>query len=126
MPQREIKFRAWDKFMETMIENLNPYELGTILTKWKEDSHILQQYTGLKDKNRKEIYEGDITDWGNSVVKFGEFEFEVGGDYKNYNTTAYGWYLQNKLGIEELTWDGQVKVIGNIYENPELLCRKAN
>jgi len=66
---REIKFRAWDKERKTM---LSPDDLchleGNVSKALKESSpHLeLMQFTGLKDKNNREIYEGDIVKLDNS------------------------------------------------------------
>lgn len=73
------------------------------------------QFTGLKDKNDKEIYEGDIVqarlniqEYANFVVEFADGCFEIRqGNYREYLKVA----VANRV----------VKIIGNIYENPELL-----
>ena len=122
---REIKFRAWDKkrkeilritmmdFAEWWVScrppgtQVDPLEYGerNSFKNEETDRHILMQYTGLKDKNGKEIYEGDILDatWGYR----GEVEMDT--------------FLMATL---ECTISDDVEVIGNIYENPELLEEK--
>lgn len=151
---REIKFRAWQKYHKKMLEVLDiGFEDGevnylkvkypedtipnVVIYKkndkkfWLDDDCIkLMQYTGLKDKNDKEIYEGDIlaehTPSGNnySVVKFGEIDISVFvynpkkctcfyHDFSNFNDNWSEVALGNNLK--------SIEVIGNIYENPELL-----
>jgi len=80
---------------------------------------ILMQYTGLKDKNGKEIYEGDVVEWvwenGNiyrEVVKWKEIPTE--------ETSCFGFEFSGDL-ISKYGGRDTVEIIGNIYENPELL-----
>jgi len=116
MKNREIKFRAWDSklkvwmtFPKTMFnENTEP-----ILRLSVEDKDVhLMQYTGLKDKNGKEIWEGDIvkTHDGRIVeMKFGRHEFNYIGFYLNDE------YCSN-MGM---AWHWEI--IGNIHENTDFL-----
>lgn len=131
---REIKFRAWDSIRKFMaepfdlyweIEDNNPedYPQGGCYPR----GTIFLQYTGLKDKTGKEIYEGDIVH-----VKFGVKPHATDMVYEVYwdNESAM-FYMQNKK-VKSLRWMFCIKgkghyypdiieVKGNIYENPELL-----
>jgi uncharacterized phage protein (TIGR01671 family) len=131
--QREIKFKAWDgrTMFEpfTLIEGLNsknkpfagPYEEKTIFL----------EYTGQTDKNGKEIYEGDILnihlftqELGSSLgVKEGECEFKAEICFQEMGLWVQGdkeehcGYILWFHGLHEESFE----VIGNIYENPELI-----
>lgn len=112
---REIKFRAWDKPSSTMYQWIDVSRW----TSWNDEAKILMQFTGLKDKNGKEIYEGDIVDEfrksrsfpeGRHIKKIIQWEDDMTLD-DSYGFTAVGF---NMFG-------GVLEVIGNIYENPNLL-----
>jgi hypothetical protein len=110
---RPIKFRAWDK--GKMIE-----PMGLLLRdapKWLDElssEAILMQYTGMKDKNGKEIYEGDICRFDVREGGVGEPAYHglVGQVGFSFGCYTIGDFLSHYHSLE---------VIGNIYENPELL-----
>jgi uncharacterized phage protein (TIGR01671 family) len=125
---REIKFRAWDKRLEWMfpVVSFNDEQVFE-KDEWHERKDCaLMQYIGLTDKNGVEIYEGDIVKAFLDCfaeVKFGEYSVE-GGDYYSNQTTA-GFYIDYKTGrmkgdTSRIDND-ECEVIGNTYENPELL-----
>lgn len=123
---REIKFRAWDYDTNTMIypdsklENIFCFDSVGLSVYQGNGSELssfeLMQYVGLKDKNRKGIYEGDIIVWNNkykSIVSYKNGSFVK--SYRNGNI-----YLLYDSNIEdEILID--YEVIGNTYENPDLL-----
>ena len=80
-----------------------------------EDCELLQ-YTGLKDKRGKEIYEGDIL---KCPQPLDDNLFEVGHVY--WCSDSAGYYVETNLSNDELSAFTDGEVIGNIYENPELL-----
>jgi uncharacterized phage protein (TIGR01671 family) len=135
--QREIKFRAWDgKSIIYLHQHKGDFPLCLV---WENDkcvlmefeaghddnldNAILMQYTGLKDKNGKEIYEGDVVkrmkvcyDW---EKKDGEERYEVEEiSFIEYSNNGF-WVKDESFGWEgESLWDwDKMEVIGNIYEN---------
>lgn len=113
---REIKFRAWDTLNKAWWNNLATTD-SLNLTYAIKPYHIeLTQFTGLLDKNSKGIYEGDIIKltWeSNDEVEIGSVYFERGQFTVNESTQG--------LGVLFGIADGNVEVIGNIYENPNLI-----
>lgn len=141
---RELKFRAFNKnekkmcrvissdFIETVTVRFPEFETNDFSDDYNDQMELsefepLMQYTGLKDKNGREIYEGDVVDvYGNKlIVHFGKHSYDsreslVGG----LNREVSGFYLESPCGSWELNIAVELeklKVIGNIHENLELL-----
>ena len=127
--RREIGFRAWDTRELEMIPNVfdNFHGSGDLL---QESRFIPMQYTGLKDKNGKEIYEGDILsndksgEWESGDGERGVVEWET--DRSRWDLIFYSIYGgEGHLGAEEdlahRVFLLRYEVIGNIYESPGLL-----
>lgn len=129
------KFRVWDKTNKEMLEweelDLNK-ERGedeiTIFEPTGQFAHPIffydaMQSTGLKDKNGIEIYEGDIIDKGYLSFMYDEIgavEFGIGADSDGYHAEQWLGWITDK-GSSVLDVHRNCEVLGNIYENPELL-----
>ena len=122
---REIKFRAWHndyKKMELpekqLSEDIDYWDgvkgsvLGVINSYLKDDDRVFMQYTGLKDKNGKEIYEGDI------LVRLYGVKWIVDFTNSGYRAIPHNVDTGLYLTADEFL---DCEIIGNIYENSELL-----
>ena len=117
---RDIKFRCWyDNKMYKVVDIDFAYEkinlFGADIINFKDGK--LMQYTGLKDKNGKEIYEGDVIK-GLVISLDQKRTFIIIGVVKY---KEYGFYLETREGTYAITDFEESEVIGNIYDNPELL-----
>lgn len=128
---RELKLKAWDKFNKVMhdvllidfLNNMADVSVGKIELDLSQLE--LLQYTGLKDKNGVEIYEGDIVQIKDHSFqkKPGDYTgIEIDGFYpvtytERMELVAGQWLLMHQLPY--------ITVVGNIYENPELLEENA-
>jgi len=139
---REIKFRAWDTVQDKMlpVESINfrndviSLDEGDNSVSDSSDMFILMQFTGLLDKNGKEIYEGDIIK--GTTYLYG-YELKNGRQFDYFGAVEWGaqadvglcWFVSDKQGSWELRQTVHRndidyctgEVIGNIYENPDLL-----
>ena len=125
---REIKFRVWDKTENKMARNVNEmlfnskglyrvvlnhmgFEFGR-----RVKEVVLEQYTGLKDKNGKEIYEGDIV-----RTALGYTQKVIWSDM--YAAFVAVYKDKDRLNRSSMPYrvDCTDEIIGNIHENPELL-----
>ena len=115
---REIKFRAWRKQDDPRMINWDTILLVGFQRFIDVDNYELMQYTGLKDKNGKEIYEGDIVNCG-----VPELSNDEPAEHIHHGIIGFrdGSYLVNDFS----TWFAcEYEIAGNIYENPELLKGK--
>lgn len=149
---REIKFRAWNKEEKKIdnwksLLNCNSIWFSRLISGQEKKYHELMQYTGLKDKNGKEIYEGDIlkgirvnwycpghpennTDlvnnylicWNDEKHAFTRKTIDLARNERSGKFSGEGSLSFN----DERADENIIEVIGNLYENPELLKEVKN
>lgn len=123
---REIKFRAWDNAFEQMVEwdelkfDKDPGDKYICFYEQEDGSesiwnggadYTVLQYTGLEDKNDREVYDRDICNF------YGRFGIEKGV----IKFLRHGFHIVLESGAAFKIDEFYLEVIGNIYENPELL-----
>ena len=136
---REIKFRAWDAYRKRIYEVIEINWLGESIKVYADfagygytnmKSAILMQYTGLHDEGGKEIYEGDILGCHDNVKRWKSGDGERAIVEWDKNKSRWGMMFHSIYGGEghlcaEESLNSRVRfewvVVGNIYENPELL-----
>ncbi len=112
---RELKFRAWDKFNAVFYYSDKHKNLAEFFAECQKcidggNELVFEQYTGLLDKNAKEIYEGDI-------LKNPDRYFEV----KIKNVECKSWVDYGYPDIHNFPCNNWCEIVGNLYENPKLL-----
>lgn len=137
--QREIKLRAWDKKSKVMVD-LDGFkyvgkahiqlfyrdedDCSATCTSLLENIEIMQ-YTGSQDKNGKKICESDIVIYPDASPcgDSGEWDCFTNTGVVDYDEETISFYFTERVSIEmdEIDINTEVEVIGNFYENPELL-----
>ena len=124
---REIKFRAWSRGRKEMGEvrildlvcEIVQVKIENVYGMWNFEYIELLEFTGLQDKNNKDIYEGDILKY-----KY-MFQDKMSTSEVVWNDERNGFYLyserEEEFFVLETELKKQFEVIGNIYENSELL-----
>jgi uncharacterized phage protein (TIGR01671 family) len=130
---RQLKFRVWDNLKKEWVSNksiwrmkTDPNGIGEIEPNafyWKQHSQglTIQQFTGLLDSEEREIYEGDIVIYRNK-----NREIRI-GQFWNGEDDRVGCFIQDPMvthrnfGTNRVSAFEKCEIIGNIFENPELL-----
>ena len=124
---REIEFRAWNylnnkMYYDVRVGGFNGETVPTVWDKkrgwvnlWADnkDGGVIMQYTGLEDKNGKKIFEGDVIE--NTTGRIMVVE-------KVFGSSGYR-FIWSKIGFDKkyATWKDEITILGNKFENPELL-----
>ena len=139
--KREIKFRAWN---ESAKRYSKPFGLmGNVLNYTDDDGlgviksltdEVVEQYTGLKDKNDKEIYEGDIVKLLKGHKTYLNELFEINWQKGSFGLlangftihTSFGFYFKKAVDNNVFYSHNQVngscfEIVGNVHQNPELI-----
>lgn len=114
MKNRPIKFRVWNEREKKFFYQEDFHRLDLALEYYETHTHVAypQQYTGFKDESGREIYEGDFLDGFEFPVEFLDGTFMV--------MMAYDLIQVPLCSFEAMS----MKIIGNIYENPELISKE--
>lgn len=136
---REIRFRVFDKSIPKHIGldeldnpsgDMVPWEYvcnSKYLQGGFDGLYPIMQFTGLLDKNNNPIYEGDIVRAANNQIQeicYGEWEYEYDGNNEVCSICGIGFHWADGEPLSVCNSNKSYEIIGNIYENPELLTTK--
>ena len=117
---KEIKFEVWDTHLKTMLKDAHLYH--EFIRYLRDSRYIKLQFTGLQDKNSKDIYNGNILGSEGMVIGY------VIGGVRGY---CYDVIYKTPLSNGETRWSlyatvtsdykDRIEILGNIYEHPHLL-----
>lgn len=118
---RTLKFRIYDEKKNVWVRDLIQFYAGDELVK---QGHVIQQSTGLKDKNGKEIYEGDYINFScNWTVCLGDKDIvDYRVQYVHYDDTIASFVFghRQEFTILDKIMPETLEVVGNVFDNPEL------
>ncbi len=124
---KEIKFRVWDREKKRFIHDCAIKQFGDLIRIWVDeweyaeppDRYEVSLYVGKKDKNKKEIYTGDIVRlYRPEGEEIGVVEFSDGAFYVSLPLSEDG---EEREAVPFFWTEDDIEVIGNVYENPELV-----
>lgn len=111
---RNLKFRAWIEAEKKYIHDCSPFLIS-------DSEVVIEQYTGLKDKNGKEVYEGDLV----RIMGYGTYEVFWRSWDSSFSLKAIDTDIEeHKILMLCEDWEGDYTIIGNIHENGDLLKGK--